>query len=40
MMGENQRDRIWAAGDVAQAGFFGRQDLNATLPNAVEQGRS
>ena len=32
---------IWAAGDVAQArGFFESQKiLNATLPNAVEQGR-
>jgi phenylglyoxylate dehydrogenase epsilon subunit len=32
---------IWAAGDVAQAkGFFERSKiLNATLPNAVEQGR-
>jgi phenylglyoxylate dehydrogenase epsilon subunit len=32
---------IWAAGDVAQArGFFeSSKILNATLPNAVEQGR-
>jgi len=32
---------IWAAGDVAQArGFFESSEiLNATLPNAVEQGR-
>jgi len=32
---------IWAAGDVAKArGFFERSKiLNATLPNAVEQGR-
>jgi phenylglyoxylate dehydrogenase epsilon subunit len=34
-------DGIWAAGDVAQArGFFEPSKiLNATLPNAVEQGR-
>jgi phenylglyoxylate dehydrogenase epsilon subunit len=34
-------DGIWAAGDVAQAGGFFEPSkiLNATLPNAVEQGR-
>ena len=34
-------ERVWAAGDVAQAASFygGRPVLNGILPNAVEQGR-